>query len=287
MLQLQTTLPAVDWDRPWLAPFRQTAQSVLAEKHWRTAVNAIARRRQLINHLDLPIHFVDQSELPAGVAYETFISRTGQVPTRDNLHDFFNALAWLTYPVAKSGLNAIQAAEIARLSELAALQPIRAGAGEVLPIPAPIQNSRSERGVVRDRATLFDENAAVLVASQPAVEVALRAHEWLHALLTLRPAFGRCCEVRLFGHALIEKLVNPYKAITAHVWVLSVEPAFFDLNEDDKRTHLDALLGSAVNEGLLGVPAMGLPVLGVPGWWHDQDAMFYEDKAVFRPKRSL
>ncbi|HBZ06685.1 MAG TPA: DUF3025 domain-containing protein, partial [Massilia sp.] len=28
-----------------------------------------------------------------------------------------------------------------------------------------------------------------------------------------------------------------------------------------------------------------LPVLGVPGWWPEQDAAFYADTSVFRPKR--
>jgi hypothetical protein len=28
-----------------------------------------------------------------------------------------------------------------------------------------------------------------------------------------------------------------------------------------------------------------LPVLGVPGWWPDQDDAFYLDHTVFRPKR--
>jgi len=29
-----------------------------------------------------------------------------------------------------------------------------------------------------------------------------------------------------------------------------------------------------------------LPILGVPGWWEQQDEGFYADTGVFRPKRN-
>jgi hypothetical protein len=35
------------------------------------------------------------------------------VPTRENLHDFFNGLVWQTFPLIKRELNALQAAQIA------------------------------------------------------------------------------------------------------------------------------------------------------------------------------
>jgi hypothetical protein len=28
-----------------------------------------------------------------------------------------------------------------------------------------------------------------------------------------------------------------------------------------------------------------MPVLGIPGWWPQQDEEFYDDATVFRPKR--
>jgi hypothetical protein len=50
-----------------------------------------------------------------GQAYEAHIFQTRSVPTRDNLHDFFNGLVWLAFPQAKRRLNALQAAEIERM----------------------------------------------------------------------------------------------------------------------------------------------------------------------------
>ena len=56
-------------------------------------------RRICVNHRDLPLQFIPQDELPEGVAYESHISHAaGKVPTRENLHDFFNALVWLSFP---------------------------------------------------------------------------------------------------------------------------------------------------------------------------------------------
>ena len=115
----------------------------------------------------------------------------------------------------------------------------------------------------------------------------MRGHQWQVALLEQRAAFGVTCEVRLFGHALMEKLVSPYKAITAHVWVLEVTPEFFGLQEPEKRLAVDALLCAQLGQGLLATPSTPLPALGVPGWWQGQDAAFYADAAVFRPKRKV
>src|SRR5256885_7318982 len=49
----------------------------------------------------LPWRFVPQHDLPEGTAYEQFIFETRCIPTRDNLHDFFNGLIWLRWPALK------------------------------------------------------------------------------------------------------------------------------------------------------------------------------------------
>ena len=278
--------PEIDWAQPWLLPLRAVASGVLAHDDWRSAANAMAVQRQLFNHRGLPIVFAEQSELPAGIAYETFISRTGRVPTRDNLHDFFNALVWLTHPLAKARLNAAQASEIARLSAWTSDTHWSSATDQVAPPAPPARAVINVRGVLRDRATVFDENAALLITSETSVEAALRQHDWHQALVAQRAAFGTTCEVRLFGHALMEKLMAPYKAITAHVWVLRVECAYFTLDETERQCRVDGGLSRALEEGLLNLPAMSLPVLGVPGWWPSQDEAFYEDRGVFRPRRS-
>jgi hypothetical protein len=191
------------------------------------------------------------------------------VPTRDNLHDFFNALVWLSFPRIKQQLNALQAAQIER------------------------SGISKSRGPARDAATLFDENAALLVTSdQEAGQAwinAIRQHHWHEALLEQRASFGPHVEVWLFGHALMEKLMKPYKGITAHAWVVTAPEAFFALSKDEQRAWLDQRVANdlaARNVGDIDTSCFTpLPVLGLPGWWPHQDRAFYDDAAVFRPKR--
>ena len=274
---------AINWAQPWLADFLPVLEAAIGSHggsdadasydldHWRDAFNDAAALMAIENHRGRPLQFVAQAELPPSTAYEAFISQTGQVPSRRNLHDFFNALVWLTYPRSKAQLNALQAAELARRRE-DDVSPGGSGVG-------------STRGAVRDRATIFDENAALLISADPAIESALQAHAWQDALVERRAAFGVRCEVRLFGHALIEKLVNPYKAITAHVWILHVDAAYFALSAMQKKAVVDSLLYAQLQQRLLDTAPTPLPVLGVPGWWPAQDKAFYADAAVFRPQR--
>jgi hypothetical protein len=94
-------------------------------------------------------------------------------------------------------------------------------------------------------------------------------------------------EVWLFGHALMEKLVAPRKAITAHTRVLFAPGAWFGLAMDhERRAWIDMQVARpAVRRGPEHAAFTPLPVLGVPGWWPDQDEAFYLDDTVFRPKR--
>jgi hypothetical protein len=260
----------IDWRRPWLSTVHPVAASILQAADWRQALNAAAVSQNLQNHHGLPIHFVPQSDLPAGVAYESFISATGGVPTRDNLHDFFNALVWLTFPQIKAQLNALQAAEIERAASTSDIG----------------KSVSTRRGKLRDGATIFDENAALLITCDSELIGALRNHHWREVFIAKRTQFGRECGVYLFGHALMEKLVKPYKAITAHTWVVTVDPMFFKLQLEDKRAWIDANVANQLKKGLATTDFTPLPVLGVPGWWESQDEAFYSDVAVFRSKRN-
>jgi hypothetical protein len=255
-------LDVIDWTRPWLAPFRSTAEPIIQAADWRLALNSAAAAASLRNHRGLPIRFVPQAELPAGTAYEAFISATGNVPTRENLHDFFNALVWLTFPRIKAQLNALQAAEIAKSAVSAA------------------------RGKLRDAATLFDENAAIFIAHDRGLIDALREHRWNEMFISRRAEFERHCEVWLFGHALMEKLASPYKAITAHTWTIMGNDEFPAMPALDQRKWIDETVARQLANGLVASDFTPLPVLGVPGWSPSQNEDFYADVMVFRPKKN-
>ncbi|GAB4088882.1 DUF3025 domain-containing protein [Hydrogenophaga soli] len=243
---------ALDWNRPWLtdmAPAGLTVDdAVLRGVGVADALNAAWRNDPA------PVRFVPQTALPDGEAYERFISETGQVPTRDNLHDLFNGLVWQTFPQSKAALNRLHRAEISAN-----------GVGAV-------------RGPVRDAATLFDENGAVLLAPA-ALWDALLARDWVQLFVTLRPLWAQARLV-LFGHALMEQLVYPRKSITAHVLIEQ-----FAINNE---VNLDAALAERLTaDHLRQKPFTPLPVLGVPGWWPANQAPdFYADTQVFRPRRS-
>ena len=203
------------------------------------------------------VEFVNQSELPPGQAYEDYIFKHHKVPTRDGLHDFFNGLCWHRFPISKHRLNQLQAQEIAK------------------------QGIGSTRGPVRDALTLFDENA-VLWQGPDELWQALQARDWITFFVALRDQWQHV-QLVLFGHALLEKLVTPYKSITGHVYRVANE-----VNPHDEAA-LDAWLVQDLQPAKLATkPYEPLPVLGVPGWWAaNADRAYYEDVTVFRPKRTL
>jgi len=242
---------ALDWCHPWMLPLRAVGQAV--EDAVRRGVPLWQALNQVAPASARLVRFVPQSALPAGVAYELFIAQSGTCPTREGRHDFFNGLCWIHFPATKRRLNQLQAAHIST------------------------QGIRPQRGAVRDALTVLDENAAFLRAPAPVWD-ALRAKRWDQLFGPLRPLWQEA-QLSLFGHALLEKLQTPRKAITAHVLPLP-EPVRSTVDIDAwAAQHLDAAL-------LAAKPFAHLPVLGVPGWWpanHDPD--FYRDPAVFRPDR--
>lgn len=247
-------LQDIDWSRPWFVPWGEPGTALVQDA---VALGSVA---QALNRLtstsgDDPVVFVPQSELPAGLAYEDFIFQQRRVPTRDGLHDFFNGLCWHRFPHAKRRLNALQAGEIAR------------------------NGIRGARGPVRDALTLFDENA-VLLQAPDVLWQALQERDWVRLCVDLREAW-RDVHLVLFGHALLEKLVQPYKSITGHVYRID---AVVDARDD---AALDAWLAEDLQAAKLATkPFEPLPVLGVPGWWADSDVRdFYMDSQVFRPRR--
>jgi hypothetical protein len=157
------------------------------------------------------------------------------------------------FPLAKQKLNRLQAEQIAQTG----IQPVR--------------------GPARDALTVFDENAALLIAPD-ALWDALAAKDWARLFGPLRPLWAEATLI-LFGHALLEKLVYPRKPITAHVFRAQAAT--------NSIADLDAWLAGALSAPMLAAkPFAHLPVLGVPGWWPDNTLPgFYEDTSVFRPLR--
>jgi Protein of unknown function (DUF3025) len=256
-------LEAIDWAAPWLTHLREKGEFTAQQAHESTPLY-----ETLNQSLASPVRFVPQSCLPSGVAYEQFIFNTQQCPTRDGLHDFFNALYWDKFPRTKARLNQLQAQQIATLETV------------------------TQRGSVRDYLTLFDENGALLIAP-PTIWDALIAMNWQRLFVTLRPLWQQARLVP-FGHALLEKLVHPRKPITAHVYMapftienIATEAA--NISADVKfYAVLDEFIAADLSADKFATkPFAPLPILGVPNWWADNENLgFYDDETVFRKPRS-
>lgn len=251
-----------DWSAPWFDPYRPLLDAIDADLRagdWSRCIgylNDRARDARLVNGQGRPLRFV-AADAAGDAAYEAHIWETGGVPTRTGdpggWHDLFNALVWLTFPRTKARLNRLQA-------DVIQAEGVRPG-----------------RGGLRDAATLFDENAALLFTDDRDLIAALRGFDWRALFVAGRARFPARARVVVFGHALLDKLRAPYKAACAHAWII----------EAGAPDAADALAEASLEASTLHSAAFApLPVLGIPGWWPANAAPdFYDDPRVFRAGR--
>ena len=227
------------------------------------------------------LRFVSQDDLPEGIGYEYFIGTTGQIPTRENLHDLFNGSIWLTFPKTKALLNYHHMIEMAGQNKSA------------------MSSAKNPRGRVRDTITVFDENGTILVTCEPDIGGALIDFNWQASLVTpradwdnsLAPRPDAKVAVYIFGHALLEQLIQPRKTLCAHSVVLNVTPGFFTQALPERMAQVDVLLAEHMHqllsqENVTPRKLAPLPILGVPHFWADNvNSGFYEDSRVFRSGR--
>ena len=222
--------------RPWLGIERTLA-----------SLNREAQVRGLRTENGIPVRFVPPAAKDA--YYEVQVYRSGEVETRpDNVHDFFNALAWLAFPRAKARLNALHAAEIPR--------------------------EGGQRGRLRDLLTIFDEGGALVLCDQPDLLALLQGMQWKQLFWNERERLRREMRVIVFGHAVLEQALKPWPGITCKAIVAPARA------EPDAAIH--AWLGSLA-PGASPRDLAPLPIFGFPGW-AAQDAPFYEDTSYFRPR---
>lgn len=249
------------------ASIRAPFQELNPSGAWPTLadLNRLAHAHDPRNARGLPIRFVTQTQRHGQRDYEAGILASGRVPTRqENWHDLFNALIWLAFPKTKATLNQIQCHSLAG-------------------------SPAGRRPALADAATLFDESGLLLVATDDSLFKLLRGHRWQEAFVTRRAGWQ---QVRAYvvGHALLEKALCPYPAITAKCLALTLgaeETA--DLPPDGPASpELDERLSQAWLGGAITKPAdlFPLPILGIPGWWaKNTDPGFYNESNIFRPPR--
>ena len=211
-----------------------------------------------------PIRFVPPAASPQ---YEVRIFESGEVETRPgSWHDLFNALVWLAFPKTKAVLNGHHYDEI------------RARPGERL------------RGTARDVLTLFDEGGIVVAAADPELSALLREFRWKELFWRRRAEVLRSMRFYVFGHAIYEKALEPYKGVTAKALIVDTAPGLLDAPLERQLSELDAraadyFSGAGALASTRALPP--LPILGIPGWDPSNSREeYYDDPSQFRPSRS-
>jgi hypothetical protein len=216
------------------------------------------------------LRFVEQGlgKLAFESQYEPRCYLSGEVQTRENnLHDLFNALVWLIFPRSKAAINA---RHFHALTEVA----------------SPLQ---TQRGSVRDMATLFDESGVVVVCANSHLANLLRDFKWMELFCSHRDEVTATMGFYLFGHGLYEKAMQPYVGMTGQGLILPVENDFFTWPMPRKMQHVDECVASYLNDTSHCRDTRELtpvPLLGIPGWSKDNlQAEYYDNKKYFRSGR--
>jgi hypothetical protein len=215
-------------------------------------LNALAGNLGVQQARGLPLRFVAPEGRLSARAYETHILQTGEVPTRtDTWHDLLNALVWLRFPRFKAALNAAH--------------------GEAIP-----QETDTTRGRRRDALTVLDESGVWVLSRDPDLPDLLTGHAWQTLFWHRREAVQSDMQFVVVGHALLEKMLAPYPAITGKCLMLTTASLYAGETEFLAVHALDALTSPR--------ELAPLPVQGIPGWdAANALAAYYANTDIFRP----
>jgi hypothetical protein len=200
--------------------------------------------------------------------YEARLYLEGELQVRrGDWHDCFNVLAWLAYPRAKAALNA---------RHHDALQAQHAA-------------GTPNRGPEQDALTLFDESGIVMVSADGDLLQMVRDFRWKELFWKNRGRLEARARCFLFGHALYEKMLRPFRGITGRGVLLDADPALLAMSPGEQLDVIDAQVAACLSDPARFVSTRELavlPLLGVPGWHAGNEAeAFYDDADYFRPGR--
>ncbi len=247
--------PYFDGIRPLLQELSSATWPTLSQ------LNALAVKFAIRNSPGVPIQFVPPSvDTISAMRYETRIAETGEVPTRDNWHDLFNALQWIAFPCMKSALNT----QHVRLL-------VAGGACEA-----------NARTVPRDVLTMFDESGVIVASADQSLLELVRAFKWRELFVDRREEVIASVRFILVGHGLMEKSLVPFIGMTAKALLLNLDARSTAIDQSVAKWLLnDANISDAHH-------LAPLPLLGIPGWdARSESASFYANDEYFRPGRRI
>jgi Protein of unknown function (DUF3025) len=240
--------------------------TVFTGEAWPTlaALNARSQRHELFNHRGQAIRFVapvdDES---ASMHYEKRIAETGEIATRENWHDFFNAMQWLTFPKSKAAISEMHT----RL------------------MVAQIDGAKM-RSIPRDVLTLFDEGGMIVASADESLLDHIRHFEWKKLFVERRDEIKKNINFYLAGHSVLEKMLDPFIGVTAKALLLKVDDNFFTQSHDAQLREIDsrAAVWLMNRSSLASTRNLNpLPILGIPGWFAvNESPSFYDDAHYFR-----
>jgi Protein of unknown function (DUF3025) len=228
------------------------------------ALNARSQHRSLANYRGHSIRFVAPADDEfASMHYEKRIAETGEIVTRENWHDFFNAMQWLTFPKSKAAISEMHARLLA----------------------AQIDGVKV-RSIARDVLTLFDEGGVIVASADESLLTHIRNFEWKKLFVERRDEVKKNMKFYLAGHSVLEKMLDPFVGVTAKALLLKVDDNFFSQSHDAQLREID--LRAA--EWLTSAQSLAstrnlhpLPILGIPGWFAANELpSFYDDAHYFR-----
>jgi Protein of unknown function (DUF3025) len=216
------------------------------------------------------LRFVPQESGRLGfeAQYEPRCYLSGEVQTRpDNWHDMFNALVWLTFPKAKAAINT----------------------RHYLALTNEADSGGSQRGRVRDMATLLDESGVLVVCANAELAELLRTFQWKKLFWQHREQVRTEMGFHIFGHGLYEKALQPYVGMTGQGLILHVPADFFSRTLAAQLNYLDERTAEYLNNPGHCISPRELhpvPLLGVPGWDRENsNAAYYDNTSYFRAGR--
>jgi hypothetical protein len=196
-------------------------------------LNAAAESMDLQTESRRPVRFVPPGARDA--YYEVRVFESGRVETRpDNLHDWFNALAWLAFPRTKARINAMHAAEIPRES--------------------------GRRGRRRDMLTIFDEGGAIVQCEDAELVRLLKEFSWKELFWERRARVLESMRFLVLGHAVLEQALEPWPGITC-------KAIFAGPDADGEAARL-------LPENESPKELAPLPIFGYPGWLPQHAAFY-------------
>jgi len=252
---------------PLFEPLRPAASGLEQLQHWPeiAELERIRAHKSIVTKSGKPIRFVAHETSPQEFArqYEPRIYLAGEVQTRtQNWHDLFNALTWLTFPRAKAALN-------------------QTHYQAMLPGKPEHSKTGSQRGALRDAATLFDESGVVVVSADAELSALLRNFEWKELFWRRRSALLVHMKFFIFGHGLYEKALNPYVGMTGKALILDVGQHFFSQPLAAQLHAIDRMLEQHWCESAAALTP--LPLLGYPAWSADNaEESYYDNQSHFR-----